>query len=106
MTHTPQEWGDFVRNSYPDYPLGKPKIQIWHGLADTYVHYNNFYETMKQWSNVLGLELTSNVTGVPSENYTEVVYGDGTKLVGYLGKGVGHIVPVQEEPMLKFFGLM
>lgn len=63
-------------------------------------------EALKQWSNVLGVEFSQNVTGVPSQAYTQIVYGDGTKLVGYMGAGVGHVAPTNEQVMLKFFGLI
>jgi len=35
-----------------------------------------------------------------------MVYGDGTKLVGYSAVGVGHMVPYHAEQVLQFFGLM
>jgi acetylxylan esterase len=106
MTHTPQEWGNFVRNAYPGYTGRRTRMQIWHGLADTLVRPQAAMEALKQWSNVMELENTKNNTGVPSAAYTQYVYGDGTKLVGYFGQGVGHTAPVNEDYMLRFFGLM
>jgi acetylxylan esterase len=106
LQHTPQEWGNFVRNSYPGYAGKRPRMQIFHGMADGLVRPQCAIEAMKQWSNVLGLSSTQNVTGVPSAAYTRYVYGDGTKLEGYLGQGVGHTAPVNEQVMLKFWGLI
>jgi len=57
-------------------------------------------------SAVVGLEWAKNVTGVPSAAYTQVIYGDGTKLEGFFGQGVGHTAPVNEQLMLKFFGIL
>ncbi|KAK3320586.1 Alpha/Beta hydrolase protein [Cercophora scortea] len=105
LQHTPQEWGNFVRNSYPGYTGRRPRMQIIHGLADTLVRPQCAYEALKQWSNVLDVPLSKNVTGVPSAAYTQMIYGDGTKLMGFFGKGVGHTAPVNEVEMLKFFGL-
>ncbi|RYO89656.1 hypothetical protein DL762_003105 [Monosporascus cannonballus] len=106
LQHTPQEWGNFVRNSYPGYSGRRPRMQIWHGLADTLVRPQCALEALKQWSNVLNVQSTRNVTGVPSQAYTQMIYGDGTQLQGYLGQGVGHTAPVNEDLMLRFFGLI
>jgi acetylxylan esterase len=106
LTHTPDQWANFVYNSYPGYTGKRPRMQIFHGNADTLVRPQCAYEALKQWSKVLGVANTKNVTGVPSSAYTQIIYGDGTKLVGYFGNGVGHIAPVNEQVMLRFFGLI
>lgn len=95
-----------MRNSYPGYTGRRPRMQISHGLADNLVRPQCAVEALKQWSNILGVELTKNVTGVPSAQFTEQVYGDGTKLLGFFGQGIGHAPTVNEEQMLKFFGLI
>ncbi|KAK3901346.1 Alpha/Beta hydrolase protein [Staphylotrichum tortipilum] len=109
LTHTPQEWANFVYNAYPGYTGKRPRMQIAHGLDDGLVRPVNGWEQLKQWGAVLGLTNTYNVTGasVPEgSEYIQVVYGDGSKLVGYMGQGVGHWAPVKEQVMLKFFGLL
>ena len=106
ISHTPKEWGDFVRNAYPGYTGRRPRLQIYHGLADTLVRPACATQALQQWSDVLGLEWAKNVTGVPSAAYTQVIYGDGTKLEGFFGQGVGHTAPVNEQLMLKFFGIL
>jgi acetylxylan esterase len=106
ISRTPQEWGDLVRNSYPGYTGRRPRMQIYHGNADTLVRPACAMQALQQWGNVLGLEWTKNVTGVPSTAYTQVIYGDGTKLEGFFGQGVGHTAPVNEQLMLKFFGIL
>ncbi len=108
LTHTGQEWANFVRNAYPGYNGKRPRMQIAHGLDDGLVRPVNGYEQLKQWGAVLGLTNTNNVTGasVPEgSQYTQINYGDGSQLVGYMGQGVGHWAPVNEAVMLKFFGL-
>lgn len=106
LQHTPEEWGDFVRNSYDGYEGNRPRMQIYHGLADTLVRPQCGAEALKQWSNVLGVEWTQNITGVPESGYTQMIYGDGTQLQGFFGEGVGHTAPVQEQLMLEFFGIL
>ncbi|KAH8777234.1 feruloyl esterase B [Hyaloscypha finlandica] len=94
LEHTAADWGNFVHNSYPGYTGRRPRMMIFHGLADGL-----------QWSYVLDVPWSKNVTGFPSAAYTQEIYGDGTKLQGFFGQGVGHIAPVNELVMLKFFGL-
>jgi len=106
INHTPKQWGDFVRNAYPGYTGRRTRLQIYHGLADTLVRPACATQALAQWSDVLGLEWTKNVTGVPSAAYTRVIYGDGSKLEGFFGQGVGHTAPVNEQLMLKFFGIL
>ncbi|OIW34608.1 feruloyl esterase B [Coniochaeta ligniaria NRRL 30616] len=106
LRHTAREWGDFVRNAYPGYAGRRPRMQIWHGLADTLVRPQCAVEALKQWSDVLDVAWSKNVTGTPSSAYTQMLYGDGTKLQGYFGVGVGHTAPVNEVYTLRFFGLV
>ncbi|PVI08720.1 carbohydrate esterase family 1 protein [Periconia macrospinosa] len=106
LQHSAAEWGNFVRNSYPGYTGRRPRMQIWHGNADTLVRPQCATEALKQWSNVLNVTLSKSNAGVPSAAYTQQVYGDGTQLVGYFGQGVGHTAPVNEDYMLRFFGLI
>ena len=66
VTHTEQEWGDMVRAMYPGYSGFRPRIQLWHGDADSTINFKNHTEAIKQWRNVLGLPAdptaTSSVT--------------------------------------------
>lgn len=105
LQHSAAEWGAFVRNSYPGYTGRRPRMMIFHGLADGLVRPQCAVETLKQWSNVLDVAWSKNVTGVPSSAYTQEIYGDGTKLQGFFGQGVGHTAPVNEDLILKFFGI-
>ncbi|KAL2074984.1 hypothetical protein VTL71DRAFT_8764 [Oculimacula yallundae] len=106
LTHTPEQWGAFVRNSYPGYNGRRPRMMIVHGLADGLVKPQCAREALKQWSNILNVTLTKTSTGIPSASYSKETYGDGTKLQGFFGTGVGHTAPVNEDLMLKFFGLI
>ena len=62
MSLTPQQWGNMVRAMYPGYSGYRPRIQLWHGTADTTVSYTNQPEAIKEWSNVLGLSTNANYT--------------------------------------------
>jgi poly(hydroxyalkanoate) depolymerase family esterase len=106
LSHTPEEWGNFVLNSYPDYTGRRPRMQIWHDLADTLVRPQCASEALKQWSNVLGETFTRNATGVPSGQWTQSLYGDGTRLQGFFGQDVGHAAQINEETLLRFFGIL
>ena len=106
IKRTAAEWGQLVRNAYPGYTGKRPRVQIFHGLADGLVRPACAQQALDQWANVLGLTASKNVSGVPSSAYTEYVYGDGSQLVGFFGQGVGHIAPVNDQVMLKFFGLI
>ncbi|KAK7963397.1 carbohydrate esterase family 1 protein [Apiospora saccharicola] len=65
----------------------------WHGTADNTLRYPNYQESMKQWSNALGLTTSKTAQNNPQQGYTQTIYGDGTsttaKLVGYSGAGGG-----------------
>ncbi|KAH9883686.1 carbohydrate esterase family 1 protein [Xylariomycetidae sp. FL2044] len=103
---TADEWAARVYDMYPGYEGPYPRMQTWHGEADFFVNYPNLAEQLKQWSTVLGVDFARNVTDTPQSGYTEIVYGDGTQLVGYSARGVGHTVPVHQEQDLAWFGLI
>ncbi|KAK2759108.1 hypothetical protein FQN54_003207 [Arachnomyces sp. PD_36] len=100
-----EEWAGIVSDMYPGYNGTYPKTMIWHGTADTFVNYPNLEETLKQWSAVFGIEASEEVADTPLPGYTQLVYGDGSQLVGYSADGVGHTVPVSTETDLEWFGL-
>ncbi|KAK3400292.1 Alpha/Beta hydrolase protein [Sordaria brevicollis] len=104
------EWAAVLKAMYGNGPDGYtegsyPKVQTWHGEADFFVNYPNLAEQLKQWSEVLGVSFSKNETDTPQSGYTKIVYGDGTKLVGYSARGVGHTVPVHPEADLQWFGI-
>ncbi|KAL1873113.1 hypothetical protein VTK73DRAFT_1074 [Phialemonium thermophilum] len=105
MVKTGAEWAKEVQAIYPGYNGTYPKMLIWHGDADRVISYTNLAETLKQWSAVKGLSFTKNITNTPQAGYTQMIYGDGTELVGYSAAGVGHTVPVHDDIDLKWFNL-
>ncbi len=62
VTHTPAEWGTIVQNMDPGYTGHRPRVQLFHGSADTTLNYTNFTEAIKEWSDVLGLSTTPTTT--------------------------------------------
>jgi poly(hydroxyalkanoate) depolymerase family esterase len=71
VTHTAQEWGDVARKLDPGYTGHRPRVQLFHGDADTTIRYQNFTEAIEEWTNVLGLSTspTSMATGVTLGNH-------------------------------------
>ncbi|PPQ85087.1 hypothetical protein CVT26_005605 [Gymnopilus dilepis] len=102
---TPQQWGDRVRSYYPGFTGTRPKIQFWHGTADTTLYPQNFWEEIKQWTNVFGVSQTpsSNTTNDPQAGYSRASFGPNVQ--GILAQGVGHTVPEHETDTLAWFGL-
>ncbi|OAL44381.1 PHB depolymerase family esterase [Pyrenochaeta sp. DS3sAY3a] len=102
---TQAEWVAQVRAMYPGYSGTYPRMMTWHGTADSLVKIPNLGEQLKEWSGLHGVAFSKNVTNTPQSGYTQIVYGDGTKVVGVSAQGVGHTVPVHEDDDLKWFGL-
>ena len=110
ITMTPQAWGNMVRNADPGYTGPRPRVQLWHGTADTTLSYVNFGEEIKQWTNVLGVSQTPTTTDTPQSGWTRTRYDDGSGTVqveAYSIAGAGHVLP--ESGMaayaIGFFGL-
>ncbi|HYQ01917.1 MAG TPA: PHB depolymerase family esterase [Polyangiaceae bacterium] len=55
VSHTPQEWGDLARSLDPGFSGRRPRVQLFHGDADSTIKYPNFTEAIKEWTNVLSL---------------------------------------------------
>ena len=106
LVHTGKEWADIARAMYPSYNGSYGPMLIWHGTSDFIVAYGNLAEELKQWSTLKDVSFTTNVTNSPSSGYTKMIYGDGTQLMGYSGRGVGHTVPVHPQVDFNFFGLL
>ncbi|TKW49620.1 putative acetylxylan esterase A [Colletotrichum tanaceti] len=103
---TQQQWANVVKEMYPGYTGPRPKMQIYHGSADEALNVQNYYETIKQWTGVLGYSTTpvSETANYPRSPYTKYVFGD--KLQTFLGAGVTHSIDVFWEEDLKWFGFV
>jgi acetylxylan esterase len=105
VVKTQSQWVATVKAMYPNYNGSYPRMATWHGTADTLVKLPNLGEQLKEWSGLHGVSFSKNVTNTPQSGYTQIMYGDGTQVVGYQAQGVGHTVPVHEAEDLKWFGL-
>jgi poly(hydroxyalkanoate) depolymerase family esterase len=107
---TAQEWGDLARGAFPGYRGPRPRMQLWHGTADTILYYPNFGEEVKQWTNVL--RTCTSVVDHPQPTWTHTQYTDarGRVLVdAYSVDGethnLGFDVPQWAQIAVDFFGL-
>ncbi|MFD8597178.1 PHB depolymerase family esterase [Kitasatospora sp. NPDC059646] len=112
VSMTPQQWGGLVRNAYPGYTGPRPRVQLWHGTADTILNHNNLGEEIKQWTDVLGVSQTPSATDTPAAGWTRTRYGNGSgaaQVEAYSIAGAGHQLPVQGTEMaagaIHFMGL-
>jgi len=84
-------------------------VSLYHVCTEQSTNRLTDQESLKQWSNVLGLTTSKTASNVPQSGYTQTIYGEGdsntAKLVGYSGQGVGHSVPAHESNEIAFFGL-
>jgi acetylxylan esterase len=110
LIKTAQEWGDQVRAAFPRYRGPRPRMQLWHGTADTILFYPNFGEAVKQWTNVLRTCRT--VVDNPRPTWTHTTYFDrfGRPAVdAYSVDGGSHNlafdVPEWAQLAVAFFGL-
>jgi acetylxylan esterase len=79
VTMTAQAWGDLVRKMYPGYTGFRPRIQLWHGSADTTISPTNQTEAIKEWTNVMGLPTnptTTTTVTISSHSYTRQQWAD------------------------------
>lgn len=110
VAHTPQEWGDLVRNAYPGYSGERPRVQTWHGTLDDTLRYPNFGEQIKQWTDVHGVSQTPSYGDRPAANWDRTRYGDDgarAPVEAISVEGVGHNVITSDMApyVMEFFGL-
>lgn len=110
LIKTPQQWGDLARAAFPGYSGARPRMQLWHGTADTTLRYPNFGEEIKQWTNVLGVSQTPSSTDSPQSGWTRTRYGGtgiGAPVEGISIQGAGHVLPQSGMAAyaIQFFGL-
>lgn len=107
---TPQEWGDLVRAADPGYHGPRPRMQLWHGTADTILFYPNFGEEVKEWANVL--DASPAYTDHPQPTWTHTVYvnrAGQAQVDAYSVAGEDHNLgfhyPDWAQLAIQFFGL-
>ena len=108
VTKTGQAWGDLVRSYYPGYAGRRPRLQHWHGTADTVLNFKNMAEDVKQWTNVLGLDETPSGSDMPKSGTTRQFWKSAcgfTVFETFALSGVAHAVPFDGQAVAAYFGL-
>ncbi|KAI0019816.1 carbohydrate esterase family 1 protein [Xylariomycetidae sp. FL0641] len=103
---TADAWKQVALAMYPGYDGPRPKMQIWHGSADTTLAPQNYQEEIKQWTGVFGVDAekpTNQTQNYPASGYTTSNYGDMVQ--GIYAQGVGHSVPANLTASEEWFGL-
>jgi acetylxylan esterase len=105
FTNTAAAWAKIAEDMYPGYNGTRPKMQIWHGSADTTLAPQNYQEEIKQWTGVFGMSqtATSSKANTPESQYTTSDYGPMVE--GIYATGVGHSVPSHLKVSEAWFGL-
>ncbi|MCX7726735.1 MAG: PHB depolymerase family esterase [Chitinispirillaceae bacterium] len=113
VSKTAQQWGDLVRAINPNYTGHRPRLQIFHGESDQTINFKNFNESIKQWTNVLGLKTDPDSNAKISPPAAGYTYNQKfwKNKCGYIvleawsAPGQPHSMTYEEDAILKFFGL-
>jgi hypothetical protein len=108
VVKTGAQWGDLVRSYFPGYTGHRPRLQHWHGTADTTLNYKNMAEDVKEWTNLLGLSEMPNGTDTPKSGTTRQFWKNAcgyTVYETFALAGVGHAVPFDGAAIAAYFGL-
>lgn len=102
---TGAQWEALVLAAYPGYSGYRPKMQVFHGTADTVLNPQNLQEEIKEWTAVLGLPSSpvQTIQNTPLSGWTKYVYG--STFEAYSAAGVTHNIPVQESTVMAWFDL-
>ncbi|MGA6161882.1 alpha/beta hydrolase family esterase [Amycolatopsis magusensis] len=106
LLKSPQQWGDLVRAAHPGYHGPRPRMQVWHGTADTTLRYPNFGEEIDQWTNVHGLSTTPTSTDHPKPEWTRTRYGTQVEGISMAGTGHNALGAGMAASALEFLGLV
>lgn len=94
---TPSEWGDLVREENPDYFGEYPELMVFHGKNDLVVDFKNSNEIIEQWSNVLGISVSNQISTNPADDIERIAYLDDSnneKIVSIEVENMGHAILV------------
>jgi acetylxylan esterase len=111
VSKTAQQWGDLVRGINPDYKGHRPRVQLYQGESDETISYKNMGESIKEWTNVLGLATTPTSTDTITSSgysYDRQFWKNTcgfTVLEAWSAPGQKHSMTYEEDAILKFFGL-
>ncbi|RYZ05639.1 MAG: hypothetical protein EOO73_19300 [Myxococcales bacterium] len=111
---TAQQWGDIVRMANPGYTGARPRVQLWHGTADTTLNYSpNFEAEVAQWTNVFAVtdaSATQESFKGGQDTWARTVYEDGggkVVLETNVAQGAPHDLSGRGlwRDVVRFFGL-
>ena len=111
ITKSPKEWGDLARGAFPGYRGPRPRMQVWHGTADTILFYPNFSEQVEQWTDVLGTGQSPTRVTSPKPTWTHSVFvrHGQVQVDAYSVEGGSHNLafeaPEWADFAVEFFGL-
>jgi poly(hydroxyalkanoate) depolymerase family esterase len=110
VTKSAPLWGDLVRAAYPGYTGYRPRMQLWHGDADTTIKFTDLAEEVKQWTNVFGISGTPTTveTNTPSSGFTRSRYKNAcsfTLVETNVLAGGGHGTAFNAAQLISFFAL-
>jgi poly(hydroxyalkanoate) depolymerase family esterase len=103
-----EAWAELARSFFPGYAGHRPRLQHWHGTADTTINPRNLAEDVKQWTTVLGLSETPTGTDTPANGTTRQYWQNACGYTVYETfslAGVGHAVPFNGSAVAAYFGL-
>ena len=102
---TGAQWEAIVDAAYPGYSGFRPKMQVFHGTADTTLYPQNLQEEIKEWTAVLGLPSApvSTETDYPDAGWATYVYGSTFQATS--AAGVTHDIQTNETVVLEWFDL-
>ncbi|HKP58318.1 MAG TPA: PHB depolymerase family esterase [Polyangiales bacterium] len=108
VSKTAQEWGDQVRAMFPGYKGHRPRVQLWHGTADTTISFKNLGESVKEWTNVLSLSEMPSATDSAKSGYMHQTWKNDCGYVSletWAQQGAGHNVTWDAASAVAFLGL-
>ncbi len=110
VSMTGQQWGDLVRSYFPSYTGHRPRLQQWHGSADTTLNFKNVAEDIKEWTNLLTLSETPTGTEQVTKQNASTTHQSWknscyTVYETFVLSGVGHAVSFDGNAGAAYFGL-
>lgn len=112
VSNSAMAWGDMVRQMDPGYTGHRPRLQIMQGDNDSTINYKNTGESIKEWTNVLGLPMTPTSTDMSFKGAAATWNRQFWKnscgyqvFEAWTAPGQGHSMSYEEAAMMTFFGL-
>jgi poly(hydroxyalkanoate) depolymerase family esterase len=96
VMHTGAQWGAIVDMMNPGYTGHRPRVQLFHGSADTTISPTNFTQAIVEWTDVLGLStnpMTTTTVTLGQHQATRQQWQDtcgGVVLDAFLSMGGDH----------------